>query len=663
MMVKTNSCLDDYKRLCFVDAPSYSEHARLMAYVKTLPPADGGFSVQQIILLDLNTRTERIITAAGSRENSPTLSDDGSKLLFVSNAEHGEQVWLADLATGETRRLTHMQNGVKNPVCSPDTKYVAFISDETQAEADKQPVYIKDFGYKDDARMGFSQKAFSHIWIVKTDGSTPRCITDGAFNHVMPVFSPDSQTLIFTSNRERPANEYIGMDLYAVPVDGGDIRRLTKDIWVAYYPKSIPPIFTPDGKYIVCGGLAPSLEAGIPPVHLFRVDVNTGELHDLFPNDSEVDASCFLYNGEGGGGNAPSPMQISADGNNAFFIAGKNGAAHVYEAKIFGNPSIRQVTFGDCCYRYLSKPTGSIMPAIRTDFTHTQEIFMLDTNNGESVQITNTNPWLDSVALTAPQEIWFNTLDGNGRVQGWAFAPQNAKEGEKYPTILYIHGGPSPFYGYAMTYEHHCICGAGFGLILCNPRGSSGYTLAHGKTTLAFDGSAYTDFLQFVMVCAEQCTWLDETRIGVTGGSYGGYMTNWLIGHTKIFKAAVTQRSISNAMLSYANSDMAGSSKAFKNFTDFQMQKIEESPVAYAQDIDIPLLILHSQNDCRTPVEHAHQLFVAVKDTHPDLPVRLVVFPNSNHSMLMGAGTPGVGTMKMRLRHYKEMLDWFTKYL
>jgi acylaminoacyl-peptidase len=194
-------------------------------------------------------------------------------------------------------------------------------------------------------------------------------------------------------------------------------------------------------------------------------------------------------------------------------------------------------------------------------------------------------------------------------------------------------------------------------VIFCNPRGSSCYGSAHESNAAAFDGRAMNDLLQFVKEACNRYDFIDSERLGVTGGSYGGYMTNWITSHSKVFKAAVTQRSIANELIEYASADMAGSSQGFVNFEDFMVQEIEKSSVAYAEQIDIPFLILHALGDMRCPVEHAHQLFTAVKDTHPDLPVRMVLFPHGNHEMNNN------GRMSHRMRHYTEMIRWFENYL
>ena len=226
---------------------------------------------------------------------------------------------------------------------------------------------------------------------------------------------------------------------------------------------------------------------------------------------------------------------------------------------------------------------------------------------------------------------------------------------KKYPAILYIHGGPHPFYTYGLTMEFQMLAAKGFAVLYCNPRGSSGYGWTHENYQRSIDGSAYYDLLQFVDEACRRFDMIDEQRIGVTGGSYGGYMTNYMATHAKRFKAYVTQRSISNELIMYANSDMQGKSTDYKSYEDFMVAKLKESAVSYAERVDKPILILHGMDDYRTPIEGAHQFYVAIKDLHPDLPVKMVAYPHTGHEQ---------PTDPRLLKHYyHEMILWFEKYL
>ena len=670
----------DYYDIRYPGAYDTCEKNGLLAYTAGWTDRDTGEPVQRIHVRPLFGGEERTVTAGGRRESEPHFSPDGERLLFLSDASGEVQIHVFDLETGKTCQLTRMLSGAYSPLWSPKGDQIAFLSD-SQGEASeelmrprtaeekargeqakaREAVVIEDYGYKSESAMGFARASCTHLFVVNLSGEV-RMLSDGDRDHVMPAWYPDGSRILFASNRCRAREESIGMDLFSVPASGGEITRLTESLWIAYYPAPFQPLFTPDGQTIVFGALAPDMSQGMPRTLLYAMPAEGGEARCVFPEDAPChEATCFLYNGEGLGGvgvtgQIGANAQVSPDGTALYFISGWHGACDIYRAALTGEPGIERVTNGPHCYRSLGKPTAEGMLAVKMDFLHAPELFFRKWDGSET-KLTNLNPWMDELKLSRPEELWIDTLDGDGSVQGWVFPPQNAVPGQKYPAVLYIHGGPTPFYGYALAYEHQAILGAGIGLILCNPRGSSGYGGKHQNMAQAFDGTAMVDLLQFVDEAARRFSWIDRDRLGVTGGSYGGYMTNWIIGHTKRFKAAVTQRSIASEQIQYASSDMTGSSGEFESFKDFMVQNIERSPVAYADKIDVPLLILHGRDDMRCPVEHAHQLFVAVKDTHPDLPVRMVLFPKSNHSITMQ------GKMRLRVRHYDEMIGWFKKYL
>lgn len=675
--VKRNSTIDDYYAIRYVGSPDYCAKVEKLAYSKAYADKELGCYVSRIIVKDLKSGLESVISAGGKYESNPRFSPDGGKLLFLSDAKGKSQIYIYDFDSDSTDCITTMRYGVSNPLWSPKGDKILFLSsckpgqdiDElqvlmTKEEEEEQlklrsmlPVIIEDYGYKSEDAMGFSTPETTHVWVITLGEEKAVLLTDGDRDHVMPVWSPDGETIVFTSNRLRPREESIGMDLFSVPADGGEIKRLTENMWIAYYPAPFVPRFTPDGKHIIVGALAPSLEGGMPLTYLYRIPCEGGEPACLFPENSPChEATCFLYNSENLAGRYES-AQVSSDGKYLYFISGWHGAANIYRANIKGEPEIIKFTDGEHTYRSIGEVQNGKMAVLKGDFLQSPQIYLMDEATGDEQQITNSNPWFDEVALSKPEELWIDTLDGESRVQGWVIPPQNMEPGKKYPTVLYIHGGPTPFYGYALTYEHQAIAGAGMGVIICNFRGSSGYGSKHQSMEKAYDGTAMYDLLQFTDEATRKFDWIDKDRLGVTGGSFGGYMTNWITGHSSRFKAAVTQRGVANNIISYACSDMAGSSKGHACFEDFMVEQIKKSPVAYADKINIPFLILHSLGDMRVPVEHAHQMFVAVKDTHPDLPVRMVLFPNSNHSLL------SEGPMDLRIRHYSEMIDWFRKYL
>lgn len=671
------SVTEDYYRIRWAGSAALHGDSCLYTRARFEKPAK---EVEELVLLSLRDGSETVL----GEGFSPIFSPDGGKVLFSRKADGVPQLFLLDMETRQTRQLTQMRFGAESARFSPDGGRICFTSrveldsdpalwsktptaEEKQAEALRKIrhpyVTFSDYGYKSDEDGGFSVGRAWTLWSMALADGTPVLLSDGDRDHVMPAFTPDGKNILFVSNRNRPREESIGMDLFSVPAAGGEIKQLTNDCWIAYYPAPFQPVCTPDGEWAVFGALEPSLSGGMPLTRLYKLSLTAPDAKPvpLWPADAPChEATCFLYNCENPAAGERPTAAVSADGNYLYFISGWHGAANLYRASL-DHPEIRPVSAEMAAYRAIVRD-GDRYLLSKGDFTHTPELYLADEAmmRGETAfaprRLTNSNPWFAGM-LSEPRELWMDTLDGESRVQGFVFPPQGMEEGKKYPAVVYIHGGPTPFIGAALTYEHQCILGAGMGLIVMNFRGSSGYGEAHQSMTRAYDGGAMTDILQFTDLAVRECPWIDRERLGVTGGSFGGYMVNWICGHTKRFKAAVTQRSIANELIQYASSDMAGSSKDYADFSDFMMEQLKKSPVSYAEKIDIPFLILHGMNDMRCPVEHAHQLFSAVRETHPDNPVKMILFPGMTHSFPMG------GPIDLRIAHYDALIGWFKKYL
>lgn len=679
-MEKRRAVVEEYYRLRYAGQPDYCGGKNRLAYVIAYADQAQDCYRSEVYVKELQTGQVSRVTAGGRYENAPRLSPDGERLLFVSDATGTAQLYVAerDFGDAEIRLLTHMRYDVHDPIWSPDGRRIAFLCDCEPDMADElltqemtkeeksayeaakktRPVVITDYGYKADEDKGFTEVRTTHLFVADLAEGTVRKLSDGDRDHVMPAWSGDSKKLLVTSNRLRPREESIGMDLFLIDAETGEITQLSRENWIAYYPASFYPRFTPDSSKVVFGALYPDLSGNMPLTHLYRMEAVPGAAEEsIWPETSPChEATCFLYNGESMA-RGYEKGQISEDGRYIYFISGWQGEVNLYRAAIEGEPEIRQITSGHHYYSSMGEIQDGKMVLLKGDFTHTARIVLYDIVTGEETVLVDPNPWLEEIALEEPEEMWIDTLDGAGRVHGWVLPPMNREPGRKYPAVLYIHGGPTPFYGYGMTWEHEAMAGAGMAVIFCNPRGSSGYGSAHESNAASRDGRAMNDLLQFVKEAGSRYDFIDMDRLGVTGGSYGGYMTNWIVSHSKVFKAAVTQRSIANELIEYASADMAGSSRHFVSFEDFMVQEMAESAVSYAEEIDIPFLILHALGDMRCPVEHAHQLFTAVKDTHPELPVRMVLFPHGNHEL------NNHGRMSHRIRHYREMLGWFERYL
>jgi dipeptidyl aminopeptidase/acylaminoacyl peptidase len=255
------------------------------------------------------------------------------------------------------------------------------------------------------------------------------------------------------------------------------------------------------------------------------------------------------------------------------------------------------------------------------------------------------------------EEVWFKGAAGN-RLQGWILKPPNFRRSKKYPSILEIHGGPRVQYGNFFMHEFYCLAANGYVVYFCNPRGGQGYGEAHSKSiwnnwgTVDYDDlMAWTDYIQ-------RKPYIDGKRMGVTGGSYGGYMTNWIIGHTNRFKAAVTQRSVSNLISMWGSSDFnwvfqeeIGRQPPWKALNNYWRQ----SPMKYIGKAKTPTLVIHSEQDLRCAIEQGEQVFVALKKMGVD--TEMVRFPDEPHGLSRG------GRTDRRVERLRHILRWFDRYL
>ena len=634
--------------------------------------ATGGIAIK-----NLETGELKLVTAGGRGECSPAFSPDGASMLFLSVIPgSGRQVFRYQLDSGELRQVTKIRGAAMEPQWSPDGKRILFSmitgGAGKKTQAPKGPVHeddavvIEDFGYKFDG-MGFIRPdTHWHLFCVSAEGSEPqeaRQLTDGEYDFMHAAWSPDGTQIVCVSNRFRSRQEGIGYDLLLIDAEQnqGKVTRLSKGYWIVSYPNPVRPAFLPDGSAVIAGVLNPEYAEddsgyGYPEVYLYRFDAKTGEAKQVFESD-EACYQCvqFPYNANCGRG--LDKLQISEDGRYAYYVAGWKGQGNIYCLDLQGDGHAKLLAGGKQVYHGLGKVQNGRMLVTKSETTMPEAYYIMDVKTGELLQkaVQSAQQLVDEVELSMPEDFFFDTLDGESRVHGFVLPPCRREDGKKYPTILYIHGGPHPFYTYGLTMEFQMFAAQGFGVLYCNPRGSSGYGWTHQNCARSTDGSAYYDLLQFTDEAAKRFDWIDPERIGVTGGSYGGYMTNYMAVHAKKFKAYIAQRSIANELTMYANSDMQGRSTDYCSYEDFMVAKLKESAVSYAERVDKPILFLHGTEDYRTPVEGAHQFYVAIKDLHPDLPVRLVLFPHTGHEQ--------PSDPRLLKRYYQEMTDWFKKYL
>ena len=616
-----------------------------------------------LTLRNLATGEDIPVTAGGTNEGTPRFSWDGQYLLFLSTTkEKGCQMHRYTIDTGAVEQMGSFHGPIIDPMWSPDGTHVLFASSQGSAPAEKtrpdEPVVIEDFGYKFDGMGYIRPDGHTHLFVMDAASGEITQLTHGVRDEMHHNWSPDGKHVVYCGNENRPKEQSIGYDLFIVDLMGNK-KQISEHLWMVSYPNPIRPVFTPDGKNVVMGVMNPFADTslGYPDIVFYQFPVAGGDPKCLFEK-SDTCFQCVQFPYNAGCGWGMDKVQVTPDGKWVYFVSGWKGRGNVYKVALEGDDrhAITVLDGQHVCHG-LGRIQNGRMIIAKSETDQPEAYYLLDTATdtiiGKVAQ--SAQHLLDEVALAPAEDFCFDTIDGESSVHGWVQFPANLQKDQKYPAILYVHGGPHPFYTYGLTMEHQCFAAAGYAVLYCNPRGSSGYGPQHQNVKRAFDGSAYTDILQFVEEAIRRYPWIDPQRLGVTGGSYGGYMTNYIATHAKRFKCYITQRSVVNDLIGYASSDMQGQSMQYKNFEEFMVAKLKSSPVSYAERIDKPFLILHGEDDYRCPVEGAHQLFVAVKDTHPDLPVKMVIFPHTPHDQPRHP--------RLLKMYYQEMLDWFNKYL
>lgn len=594
------------------------------------------------------------------RNTSPRWSPDGNEIAFVSNRSGTNQIYVLNKNGGEARQLTFTRNGASNPVWSADGSEIAFqtsigkeeslqgkeITEKTEKKLEALEVDMMK--YKSDS-AGFWNGSYSHIAIVNKETAELKEVTSGENDYYLQSWSPDGKYLAITADKSEDKDFSFESDVYLYVLETKEWQKITESNGqfgrVTWSPNS--------QKIGIIGSGREYENATLLKIWIY--DLKSEELRCL-TEDWDVNVGDFAIGDFQQGGITPGILW-GEDNRSFVFLATDHGNTIVY----FGNedgeiyPSLI-----DNQHVYGLSTGGSLKQAIVAISKPTEpgDLYSLNLETGEIAKLTDVNKEYTETHNFSPAEpIELTSRDG-WQLHGWIMKPADYKEGEKYPLVLEIHGGPHAMYANSYFHEFQTLAANGNAVLFINPRGSHGYGQDFVDAVRGdYGGKDYEDIMDAVDFALEKFDFIDETRLGVTGGSYGGFMTNWIVGHTNRFKAAVTQRSISNWISFYGVSDIG------YYFSEWQIKAdlndIEtlwkHSPLAYASNIETPLLILHGEKDYRCPIEQAEQLFIALKKQKKT--TKFVRFPESNHE-LSRSGKP-----TLRISRLNYINNWFIDYL
>jgi len=635
-----------------VSDPQISPDGSKILFVRSIVKMEEDGYESHIWVISADGGEPRQFTFCDGNDTAPVWSHDGETIYFTSTRAHGVEgkrprIWAIPADGGEARCLFEAKSAVRDLKLSPDGRRFLFLSrveeeSETPEEKVGDVMWITKLRYRMDG-TGYYPYTRSHLFTVSADGGEPQQLTSGPYDISSADWSPDGGKIAYVANMED--GDYTRIrDVFIIQSEGGSPRKLTAGRTMI---RSVA--WSPDGDLLAYTGRIP-----VDPEHpmygntdIWVIPPGGGEARNL---TSSFDRTVGAYGSS----------VFWGDVGHVYFRAPNHGAYNLYRVGV-DTGDVEPVIEGKRTLASFSlSGDASQIAFAATDAAWPQEVWVHDA--GGSRRLTSLNSEvMEAWSISEPEEFWFTASDGV-EVQGWIVKPWDYEEGKKYPLILEIHGGPHGAYGFKLgTAEHEfqLLARNGYVVVYMNPRDSIGYGEEFaGIAEGSWGGRDFRDLMQAVDHVLKAYPFIDVERLGVAGGSFGGFMTNWTVGHTDRFKAAVTMRSVCNWYSQVGTSDVSwGHTGVGAGDEPWEIPEryLELSPITYVDKINTPLLIIHSEYDYRCPLSEGEQLYYAMKRQKKE--TEFIRFANNSHG-LGRTGKPSLRTE--RLRH---IVRWFDRYL
>jgi dipeptidyl aminopeptidase/acylaminoacyl peptidase len=640
---------EDYLSFQFISEPHLSPDGRVVAYVITTINQKKNRRESAVWSLSIDSSAApRRLSAEGFSSSAPRWGPDGKTLAMLSArnsdptaAEKPKlQIYLLPIRVGgEVIALTNLKNGVEGYQWSPDGRRMVVVSasgpnDDIAAADRKSDVrHYKHIIYKTND-SGWDDGRRQHLWVVDVPTGDARQITNGQdWNDTDPRWSPDSTRIAFVSDRTGKAyDDSHNSDVWVIPATGGSLVKISDHDF-----EDISPRWSPDGRQIIF--------AGKTSVHqfpkLYVADSTGGQPSQLALENLDLIPAQLEW--------SPTEVLFQANIKGESHVFRTNPATHTFQPVSSGARRVQAFDFSSASDKLVY---------LANDFEHLDDLFVSNSDGTGERQLTHLNTALwAQLDLQSVERLPYQSTDG-WPIDGFLVKPVGWKPSKKYPMVLVIHGGPRDMFGVDWYNEFQILAAQGWAVFFCNPRGSTGYGEKFERGEINNWGVMdYQDVMAGVDAALKHYEWIDPINLGVTGGSYGGYMTNWIVSHSNRFKAAVTLRSLSNFISDEGTRQWPyGHADYFRDivFDDFD-QYWDASPLKYARNVKTPTLILHSEMDFQLPIEQAEQWFRALQ--HYGVTSEFVLFPGENHDLTR------TGEPRHIVESFKWQIYWFQRYL
>ncbi len=616
-------------------------------------------------MVDTQSKKARQLTFGTYSNIQPRWSSDSSAIAFLSNRQDQKQFqfYLLSMEGGDAFPISNLNGEIDSFEWSPDGKKIAFqfrCKDQDEIEREKDETKSKlGIVYRQIDRLyyqldnhGFLPKERWHIWMLDVKKEKATQLTHHTvFDDLEPHWAPDGKSIAYFSNRQHdPDHNPDAIDLFFYSLTEGKEKKIPTQPG----PKSLLS-FSPDGSQLAYIGID-GLNVEWKNNNLWLVNLEDPQDWKNLTKQEDVNLCGLTINDIGGG--LIKPPVWSTDGTALYFQVARHGNTSLWQIQLESLTLTPIIEKDGVVSAYNFDKLQAKLAYLLGQSNDPGQIMLTDlVNNRPEKSLTTLNPWLNSIHLGEIEEVWFEGA-ANNRLQGWILKPPNFNPEGKYPSILEIHGGPMVQYGNFFMHEFHYLAANGYVVFLCNPRGGQGYGEEHTKAIYGQWGTVDYEDLMVWCDTIEKLPYIDTHRMGVTGGSYGGYMTNWIIGHTHRFRAAVTQRSVSNLISMWGSSDFNWEfQRTFGNKAPYEsIENLWEcSPMKHIGYATTPTLVLHNEKDLRCPLEQGQQVYTALKCLNVD--TELILFPDEPH------GLSRTGRTDRRIARLKNILRWFDRYL
>jgi len=637
----------------YVSDPQISPDGKVIVYVRNFADIMTDKRYSNLWMIKFDGTDHRPLTSGNFNDSSPRWSPDGTQLIYISNRDETTQIYKRWMDSGQTVALTNLQYPPAGITWSPDGQHIAFTSlvpfspqkiadmpaAPPGAEWAEPAVVIDKMVYRFD-KIGYL-KGVSHLYVLPAEGGTPRQLSNGEFNHRLPlVWTPDSKHILLSANR-KPKGEYEPDDteIYEFSVADGNVRALTS----RHGPDNEPSL-SPDGRTIAYTGYDERYQ-GYQVTKLYVMDRDGSKPKIVGPElDRSVNLLQWAANGKG------LYFQYSDKGNTKLGFTTLDGQIKVLTSNIGSGVS----AYGGGGYSV--SPNGRFAVTYSKPH-HPSDIAVGTVANPQVRVITSVNAdILADKTLGECEEIWYKSSHDGRKIQGWIIKPPNFDPAKKYPLIIEIHGGPWADYGDRFDIEKQCMASEGYVVLYTNPRGSTSYGEEFGNLIHhAYPGDDFYDLDSGVDAVIDK-GYIDEDNLFVTGGSGGGVLTCWMVGRTKRFRAAVTVYPVINWYSFVLTTDIPiwGVKYVLPGYPWDNVEHYENrNLLSVVENVETPTMVLCGEQDWRCPISESEQYYRALKLLGVESV--LVRVPNEPHGI------------RIRPSHHiskiQHILGWFGRHM